>query len=241
MIASSLLGLPYDDLSGGFKLWRATCLADLDLDGLLAAGYAFQIETTQLAHLARQAHRGGPLHLPASASPASRRCRCRSRWRGSASPGLPARRAAAWLPESGRRRETRQAGIRTSDFVLRRDALYPLSYSRGYRHRSGLGQRQLDLDAAKPIMLRSKALEDRRRRCHRASGMDATDDPLTRLASELERLSQAHLALSEATASLIPQAAPHERRILGQAAAASRAAARTAAEASARTLAATDA
>jgi dolichol-phosphate mannosyltransferase len=46
-----LLGLPYDDLSGGFKLWRADCLRDLDLDTTLAAGYAFQIETTQLAHL----------------------------------------------------------------------------------------------------------------------------------------------------------------------------------------------
>jgi hypothetical protein len=73
------------------------------------------------------------------------------------------------------------------------------------------------------------------------TAMDADDDPLARLASELERLSQAHLALSEATASLIPQAAPHERRILGAAAAASRAAARTAAEASAKALASADA
>jgi dolichol-phosphate mannosyltransferase len=46
-----LLGLPYDDLSGGFKLWRASCLEELGLDGMLAAGYAFQIETTQVAHL----------------------------------------------------------------------------------------------------------------------------------------------------------------------------------------------
>jgi dolichol-phosphate mannosyltransferase len=46
-----LLGLPYDDLSGGFKLWRASRLRDLDLDTMLAAGYAFQIETTQVAHL----------------------------------------------------------------------------------------------------------------------------------------------------------------------------------------------
>jgi dolichol-phosphate mannosyltransferase len=46
-----LLGLPYDDLSGGFKLWRASCLRDLDLDATLATGYAFQIETTHLAHL----------------------------------------------------------------------------------------------------------------------------------------------------------------------------------------------
>ena len=70
--------------------------------------------------------------------------------------------------------------------------------------------------------------------------MAAADDPLAHLASELERLSQAHLALSEATASLIPQAPPHERRLLGQAAATSRAAARTAAAASAKALASTD-
>lgn len=50
-LSKLLLGLPYDDLSGGFKLWRASCLRDLDLDAGLAAGYAFQIETTQLAHL----------------------------------------------------------------------------------------------------------------------------------------------------------------------------------------------
>lgn len=46
------LGLPYSDLSGGFKLWRADCLAAVDMDELLSAGYAFQVETTQLAHLA---------------------------------------------------------------------------------------------------------------------------------------------------------------------------------------------
>jgi dolichol-phosphate mannosyltransferase len=50
-LSKALLNLPYDDLSGGFKLWRASCLRDLDLDATLAAGYAFQIETTQLAHL----------------------------------------------------------------------------------------------------------------------------------------------------------------------------------------------
>jgi dolichol-phosphate mannosyltransferase len=50
-LSKRLLGLPYDDLSGGFKLWRASCLRDLDLDHTLATGYAFQIETTQLAHL----------------------------------------------------------------------------------------------------------------------------------------------------------------------------------------------
>jgi dolichol-phosphate mannosyltransferase len=46
------LGLPFSDLSGGFKLWRADCLRAIDMDELLSAGYAFQVETTQLAHLA---------------------------------------------------------------------------------------------------------------------------------------------------------------------------------------------
>jgi dolichol-phosphate mannosyltransferase len=46
-----VLGLPFDDLSGGFKLWRASTLAALDFDSMLSAGYAFQVETTQLAYL----------------------------------------------------------------------------------------------------------------------------------------------------------------------------------------------
>lgn len=46
------LGLPFSDLSGGLKVWRADCLAAIDMDELLSAGYAFQVETTQLAHLA---------------------------------------------------------------------------------------------------------------------------------------------------------------------------------------------
>jgi hypothetical protein len=66
--------------------------------------------------------------------------------------------------------------------------------------------------------------------------MPAADDPLIRLAQELERLSQAHLKLGEATAQLIAQAPPEERRILGEAAAASRAAARQASAASAQAI-----
>jgi dolichol-phosphate mannosyltransferase len=46
-----VLGLPFDDLSGGFKLWRASTLAAIDFDDLLSTGYAFQVETTQLAYL----------------------------------------------------------------------------------------------------------------------------------------------------------------------------------------------
>jgi dolichol-phosphate mannosyltransferase len=46
-----VLGLPFDDLSGGFKLWRASTLAAIDFDHMLSTGYAFQVETTQLAYL----------------------------------------------------------------------------------------------------------------------------------------------------------------------------------------------
>ncbi|HEU0318276.1 MAG TPA: polyprenol monophosphomannose synthase, partial [Solirubrobacteraceae bacterium] len=46
-----VLGLPFSDLSGGFKMWRAGCLGGLGLEEMLSAGYAFQVEATQLAHL----------------------------------------------------------------------------------------------------------------------------------------------------------------------------------------------
>lgn len=45
------LGLPFSDLSGGFKLWRAETLAGLQMEEMLSAGYAFQVEATQLAFL----------------------------------------------------------------------------------------------------------------------------------------------------------------------------------------------
>jgi hypothetical protein len=67
--------------------------------------------------------------------------------------------------------------------------------------------------------------------------MDASDDPLARLAEELERLSQAHIALGVATAQLLQHAPVEYRRVLGEAADASRLAARTASEASARAVA----
>ena len=46
-----LLRLPYRDLSGGFKVWDAALLRRLDLEAMLSAGYAFQVEATLLAHL----------------------------------------------------------------------------------------------------------------------------------------------------------------------------------------------
>ena len=46
LYARAVLGVPIADLTGGFKVWRRGTLAGLDLDGLRADGYGFQIETT---------------------------------------------------------------------------------------------------------------------------------------------------------------------------------------------------
>ncbi len=52
VFAGVVLLMPYRDLTGGFKAWRAPVLRSIDLDRLHAGGYAFQIETTFRARLA---------------------------------------------------------------------------------------------------------------------------------------------------------------------------------------------
>jgi len=49
-VARSVLRLPYRDLTGGFKAWRADLLMRLDLRDGYAQGYGFQVETTWTAH-----------------------------------------------------------------------------------------------------------------------------------------------------------------------------------------------
>jgi dolichol-phosphate mannosyltransferase len=44
------LGLPYRDLTGGFKCWRAELLSQISLPTISSEGYAFQVETTWRAH-----------------------------------------------------------------------------------------------------------------------------------------------------------------------------------------------
>jgi len=44
------LGLPYQDLTGGFKCWRADMLSQISLPTVSSEGYAFQVETTWRAH-----------------------------------------------------------------------------------------------------------------------------------------------------------------------------------------------
>ncbi|HEY7197136.1 MAG TPA: polyprenol monophosphomannose synthase [Gaiellaceae bacterium] len=47
--ARIVLGLPFRDLTGGFKCFRRVVLEGIDLDTISARGYAFQIETTYRA------------------------------------------------------------------------------------------------------------------------------------------------------------------------------------------------
>ncbi|HEX8939520.1 MAG TPA: polyprenol monophosphomannose synthase [Candidatus Limnocylindrales bacterium] len=46
LFARLVLGLPVRDLTGGFKAWRAATLAAVELEGIHAGGYVFQIEMT---------------------------------------------------------------------------------------------------------------------------------------------------------------------------------------------------
>jgi dolichol-phosphate mannosyltransferase len=50
LYAQTILGLPYRDLTGGFKCFRRSVLETIDLEGIDAAGYGFQIELTYRAH-----------------------------------------------------------------------------------------------------------------------------------------------------------------------------------------------
>jgi len=49
IFARTVLHLKPNDLTGGFKAWRASTLASIPFDGIHAGGYVFQIEMTQRA------------------------------------------------------------------------------------------------------------------------------------------------------------------------------------------------
>lgn len=48
--ARIILGLPYRDLTGGFKCFRRKVLENIELEKMSSTGYNFQIETTYRAH-----------------------------------------------------------------------------------------------------------------------------------------------------------------------------------------------
>ena len=52
LFARIVLGLPANDLTGGFKAWRAPTLAAIPFEGIHAGGYVFQIEMTHRANRA---------------------------------------------------------------------------------------------------------------------------------------------------------------------------------------------
>jgi dolichol-phosphate mannosyltransferase len=52
LFARTVLGLRQNDLTGGFKAWRASTLAAVPFEGIHAGGYVFQIEMTYRANRA---------------------------------------------------------------------------------------------------------------------------------------------------------------------------------------------
>lgn len=48
--AKTVLSVPYNDLTGGFKCYKRKVLETIDLDALNSLGYNFQIETTYKTH-----------------------------------------------------------------------------------------------------------------------------------------------------------------------------------------------
>ena len=50
LYARIILGLPYRDLTGGFKCYSRQLLEGLDMDSIISEGYTFQIETTYRAY-----------------------------------------------------------------------------------------------------------------------------------------------------------------------------------------------
>jgi dolichol-phosphate mannosyltransferase len=50
--ARLILGLPYRDLTGGFKCFRRKALQSIDFDRVISNGYNFQIELTWYTHIA---------------------------------------------------------------------------------------------------------------------------------------------------------------------------------------------
>jgi dolichol-phosphate mannosyltransferase len=54
-------GMPYSDITGGFKCWRRQALEGIDLDRVFSNGYLFQIEMTYKAHRRRARIREVPI------------------------------------------------------------------------------------------------------------------------------------------------------------------------------------
>ncbi len=50
LYARAILGLPFKDVTGGFRLWRRATLEGIPLDSIRSNGYIFQVEMAYVAH-----------------------------------------------------------------------------------------------------------------------------------------------------------------------------------------------
>ena len=51
LYARTILGLPVQDVTGGFRIWRRDALQKMPFENVRSNGYAFQVEMTYLAYL----------------------------------------------------------------------------------------------------------------------------------------------------------------------------------------------
>ncbi|HSB02908.1 MAG TPA: polyprenol monophosphomannose synthase [Anaerolineales bacterium] len=61
--ARAILGIPYRDLTTGYRLWRSEALREMPLDWIRSKGYVFQIEMTYLAHRLKYQIGEIPIHF----------------------------------------------------------------------------------------------------------------------------------------------------------------------------------
>lgn len=63
LYARTILGLPVQDATGGFRIWRRATLLGMPLQSVRSNGYAFQVEMAYLAHRLGYAFREVPFYF----------------------------------------------------------------------------------------------------------------------------------------------------------------------------------
>jgi dolichol-phosphate mannosyltransferase len=64
MYVPGILGMPYKEATGAFRLWRRDALEGMGLDRLRSSGYVFQVEVTYVAHRLGYRIVEVPIHFP---------------------------------------------------------------------------------------------------------------------------------------------------------------------------------
>src|SRR6266508_4364118 len=63
LYADKILGLPFRDVTSGYRLWRSETLRNMPLDRIQSNGYVFQIEMAYLAHYLNYRITEIPIHF----------------------------------------------------------------------------------------------------------------------------------------------------------------------------------